>query len=220
VLNDPECSIQLKSAGIHVCYADHVFTFAQSGRMRCSENTVAFELCYVLYEVFGEHLRTLSATVAEDIPAGKILELKELGDWSGQLGDGIYLQTVVAFVAHVRNTEERVWRCRPESLGEELARLALAGCVGVLGSEKEKGPLTPRWVSQFCVEGQRAELPTTGASASSRAADKRKGRRKRRPFDSGGRSLAGELYPSAAFACSVRIDSRFSTICAKPPFTV
>lgn len=138
VVNDPDCPIQFKVAGINTSYSDREYLFTQSGRLSCTESVAAFELRYVLYDVFGRHLKTLSSITVRDIfPAG-FVELGELGQWRGWENEVLSLHTVAVFVAHVRTGQGRIWRHNERQLSDELARIELAANSEVLNPVKEK----------------------------------------------------------------------------------
>lgn len=138
VVNDPDCPAQLKVAGINTSYGDQEYLFTQSGRLSCSEVIVSLELRYVLYDVFGRHLKTLSSVTIRDILPARFIELSELGQWRGWENEVSSLHTIVAFVAHVRTAEGRVWRHKERPLSDELARIELTASPDVLNPVKDK----------------------------------------------------------------------------------
>jgi len=109
MLNDPGCPVQLENAGITTAYGDREYLYRQSGTFKASEPVVALEVRYVLYDIFGDHLKTLSATSVEDVAADTQLPLSELGRWRGWENEVAELLTVVAFVAQVRTINGKVW---------------------------------------------------------------------------------------------------------------
>jgi hypothetical protein len=131
VLNDPECPAQLKDAGVGTSYSSASLRLTQSGRLICSEGISALELRYVLYDMFGRHLKTLSSLLIRDMPAAAIIEFN--GYWSGLVHEIFSsLYTVVSFVAHVRTADGRVWRHKERQIRDELAQIELAATSEVL----------------------------------------------------------------------------------------
>jgi hypothetical protein len=88
--------------------------------------------------VFGRHLKTLSSVSVKDLPAAKIVELKELGRWRGWEDEVSSFHTSVAFVANARTAEGRIWGYKEKPLSDELARIELLATGGVLNPVKEK----------------------------------------------------------------------------------
>lgn len=138
VVNDPDCPAQLKDAGVKTSHSEREFLFTQSGKLRSFEGLSAFEVRYVLYDMFGRHLKTLSSVSVKDIPPAKIIELNEFGQWRGWENEVASLFSVVAFVAHVRTAEGRIWRHKERQLSDELARIELAATSEVLNPVREK----------------------------------------------------------------------------------
>lgn len=138
VVNDPDCPIQFKVAGINTSYIDQEYLFTQSGRLSCTASVAALELRYILYDMFGRHLKTLSSVTVRDILPDRFAELSELGRWRGWENEVSSLHTVVAFVAYVRTGEGRIWRHKEKPLSDELARIELTANSEILSPVKEK----------------------------------------------------------------------------------
>lgn len=138
VLNDSECPIQLRVAGIGTAYSEQSYQFKQSGQLSCVEGLAALELRYILYDVFGRHLKTLSSTYVSDLTTGRTVELQELAEWVAWENEVSSFFTSVALVAHVRTAEGRIWRHNEKLLTDELARIELAASSGVLDPSSER----------------------------------------------------------------------------------
>jgi hypothetical protein len=62
VLNDPSCPMQLSDAGIRTSlHESRYYIFKAAGSAKTSTPVQAFEIRYLLYDVFGEHMQTLSS---------------------------------------------------------------------------------------------------------------------------------------------------------------
>jgi hypothetical protein len=136
VLNDPSCPIQLSDAGIKTLYRDH-YIFNATGSAKTSKPVQAFEIRYLLYDVFGEHLRTLSSTEVTDLPADFSFQLGKSGTWRAWETDVSQLLTVVAFVAQFRGEDGKIWRYNQKAIGDELGRIQLK-VTGVFDPTKDK----------------------------------------------------------------------------------
>lgn len=138
VLNDPTCPVQLYEAGINTRYGDREYNYVQVGTAETSESITALEVRYLLYDVFGEHMQTLSATKITELSANGSLALEDIGAWRAWENDVSNLLTVVAFVAQVRTGDGKIWRYQDKKIGEELNKIQLKVTIGTLDPSKEK----------------------------------------------------------------------------------
>jgi hypothetical protein len=136
-LNDPSSPVQLINAGVSAQYGDRGYNFVPTGSAKAVEAIAALEIRFLLYDVFGEHMKTLSATELIDIGANAELQLKETGRWRAWESQISQLLTVVAFVAHVRTADGKIWRYQDKPISEELNRIRLKVTSGVLDPTKE-----------------------------------------------------------------------------------
>ena len=81
VLNDPSCPIQLFNAGINTQYSDSNYNYVPTGSVKTSKAITALEIRYLLYDVFGNHMKTLSITEVADVAAKAEVQLKDIGSW-------------------------------------------------------------------------------------------------------------------------------------------
>jgi hypothetical protein len=138
ILNDPACPVQISEAGLSISYGDRQFNFLQVGTLTASEPVSAFEVRYVLYDVFGEHLKTLSATAVTDVAANSPRPLRDGGSWRAWDNEVTDLMTVVAFVAQVRTQSGKIWRYQDKALSQELGKIKLQASAGVLDPTKKE----------------------------------------------------------------------------------
>jgi hypothetical protein len=125
VLNDPSCPIQLSNAGIETVYRQSGFSFKAVCSARTSKPVQASEIRYLLYDVFGEHLQTLSTTQVRDFSPDVTYQLGGAVTWRASETEVSQLLTVVAFVAQVRGEDGKIWRCNQKEIGDELTRIQL-----------------------------------------------------------------------------------------------
>ena len=138
VLNDSGCPLQITGAGIRTEYGDRNYNFKPVGSAKPTVAITAFDLRFLLYDAFGEHMRTLSGTEIADVAAGSSYSLSEIGSWRAWENDVSQLLTVVAFVAQVRSSEGSIWRYNEKRLGEQLRKIQLRVTSGVLDPTKDK----------------------------------------------------------------------------------
>lgn len=58
VLNDPECPLTITSASLGFDYADRRFQYKASTAIQASQAVSAYEVRHVIFDIFGEHLKT------------------------------------------------------------------------------------------------------------------------------------------------------------------
>jgi len=137
-MNDPSCPVQLSGAGVTTGYGDREYNFIPAGSCEASESVSALEVRYLLYDVFGEHMKTLSGTDVSDRPANLAFPLKDSGEWRAWENEVSELLTVVTFIAQVRTTSGKVWRYQEKAIGGELAKMRLQLSAGMLEPGKEE----------------------------------------------------------------------------------
>jgi len=123
VINDPGCPIQISGTGIQTRYEAGNFNFVAAGSFNPSADTAAFEIRYVLYDLFGNHMITLSDTEVADWKSGKTTALNGL--WPASHDDVMGLLTVVTFVGRARSQDGKIWRCDPDAIKQRLAEINL-----------------------------------------------------------------------------------------------
>ena len=124
VINDPSCSVQLTNAGIATGLDYNQYYFSEKGAAKVSNSILAYEIRYMLFDVFGNHLRTLSIMNVKDVSNGTTCG--QHGLWKPIRSNyAAELLTVVTVVTQVREADGKIWRFNPKSLGEEIARVGL-----------------------------------------------------------------------------------------------
>lgn len=138
VLNDPSCPIQLENAGIETTYNErfHNCEFRATGSAKASKAVRAFEVRFVLYDVFGDYMTTLAATEVTDLASGATYSFRDVS-WNAPMSHASQLLKVVAFVARVRTEDSTIWRFDAKVISDELARIRLKA-TGVLEPTKVK----------------------------------------------------------------------------------
>jgi hypothetical protein len=137
VLNDPSCPVQLINAGINTQYGERQYNYVPTGSAKASDAISALEIRYLLYDVFGNHMKTLSATEVTDAATNAEISLKDGGRWRAWENEISELLTVVAFVAQVRTVDGKVWRYQDKPISEELSKIRLMVKTGDLDRTKE-----------------------------------------------------------------------------------
>ena len=128
VIDDSNSPAALDHAGAYPRFdeKDNMQYLMPAGVVSPRQAISAIEVRYVLFDVWGEHLRTLSLTRIVD--SSTHLDLRTGANWPALESEVSQLVTVVAFVARVRNSDGDVWTfdakriLRPmETLGVKVA---------------------------------------------------------------------------------------------------
>ena len=123
LLNVPSCPVQISASSLTFSYADRGFQYKGRTTFQTQNPVSAVEIRYIVYDVFGDHLRNLSNTEAQDFAAGDhVVE----GTWNvlreNDVGEHL---TTVAYVAKVRLADGKVWTFQLEPLVAALRSLNL-----------------------------------------------------------------------------------------------
>jgi hypothetical protein len=127
VLNDSTCPMRLLGAGITTVYkagSDYSigeYQYQAEGSVRPSVPVQAYEIRFVLLDVFGSHMRTLSLSRISDVRESDLLGPQ--GHWRAWENDVSELLTVVAYVANVRLTDGSVWTFDPRAVLAQLEKI-------------------------------------------------------------------------------------------------
>ncbi len=140
VVNDPTCPIRLSGARIETVYQSGnvggSYQYRSTGTATLSEPASALEIRFLLFDIWGDHMRTLSDTEVSDV-TGQIA-LKGSAGWTAWENDVSELFTVVSFVARVRKADGTVWAYDPASLVREVEKIKVTLTEKELAPEKEK----------------------------------------------------------------------------------
>ena len=142
VINDPTCPVQISRAGINTAFEqDRVsgsYHFKAAGSFTVKEAVSALTITFILYDPFGDHMKTLGATYVEDFAAEMIGSLDSLGGrWYANETDVRDLLTVVAFISDARTTGGAVWKYNEKAISTELNQIRLKVTSGILEPQKE-----------------------------------------------------------------------------------
>ncbi len=124
VLNDSECPVQLtNSVGINTVIKDSDLRFTLTGNINTSQPITAYQIFHVLYDVFGEHIKTLSNLGIEDINGTKSFKNKD--SWYATYNQGSEYVRCVSFVRKVRTKEGIIWNYDPNAINNELKKIEI-----------------------------------------------------------------------------------------------
>jgi hypothetical protein len=126
ILNDGKCPVQLRDdVGIKSSFSldSRSFCFYPFGSIETSEPITAYEIHHVLYDVFGEHLVTLSNVEIADINGSSKIEQDD--SWYGTENQMVEYLSCVSYVATVRTKAGTIWRYKPLVIMTELNKIQI-----------------------------------------------------------------------------------------------
>lgn len=140
VINDSSCPIELTNTGIETLYHNGSYLYRPSGNLRCRTAIAAFEIRFMLFDIWEEHMSTLSGTAITDLESGVTLPLRfgVGGPWPASWNGVSVLFIVVTFVAHVRNLDGSVWIYNTAAVREQVESVKLELTEEALSPSKQK----------------------------------------------------------------------------------
>jgi hypothetical protein len=140
VINDPSCPIRLSGTGINTVYESTSiggnYKYKAAGTASATEPVKALEVRFLLFDIWGEHMRTLSDTEISDL-TGQVV-LKDTGSWNAWENDVSEMFTVVSFVSRARKPDGSVWEYDPASVIKEIEKIKISLTEKELAPEREK----------------------------------------------------------------------------------
>jgi hypothetical protein len=122
ILNDSNCPVQLNDVGIETVFTDK-YSFNPSGNFTAKEPISAVEVVHILYDVFGEHIKTLSNSEINDIEG--IHELAKSGSWYASENNVSSYFICVSYIANVRTKNGQLWHCDFKAIKEHILKLKM-----------------------------------------------------------------------------------------------
>jgi hypothetical protein len=127
IINDEMCPVQLNAAGILVKYSSSSgvskYRFKRKGSYTANKEVQAIEIVHVLYDVFGNHISSLSDLIIEDISG--TMQLNPRSNWYASDNQAQEFLTSVTFVEAVRLKDGSIWKNSEEGLRLELKKVKL-----------------------------------------------------------------------------------------------
>lgn len=140
-INDPDAPARLDRAGVYPRYDDklNMLWFVPDGTVTLMRGISAIEVRYLLFDVWGQRLATLSETRLAD--SSNHVDLRPGNKWPALDSEATQLVTVVAFVARVRSADGEVWTFDADRMAQRIESLQLNAAAADLA------PDPPRIVS-------------------------------------------------------------------------
>jgi hypothetical protein len=128
-LNEKSCPLQLSNNGIDAVYASSNYSssgysFKPVGAINALEPITAYEIVHVLYDVFGEHMKSLSHTAVTDLDGQNAFS--KYSSWYASENDVSKYLICVSYVSNVRLKNGKIWKYNLPSVIEELAKIEIS----------------------------------------------------------------------------------------------
>jgi hypothetical protein len=130
VISDPACPVRmvtgLSAAGINIKYrGERGFWFTSDGLASARTDVSAFELSAVLFDLWGDHLKTLSLVALQDLRSGSTISLSDKFEWYASDQDTTGYLTCVTYVRTVRLMDGKLWRADMRPILRKLGEIQL-----------------------------------------------------------------------------------------------
>lgn len=122
-INDAICPVQLSDVGVETSYSSSSYSFKPTGSFTTKEPIVAYEVIHLIYNVFGEHIKTLSNTGITDIDGQK--DFSKWASWYASGNNVSEYLTCVSYVANVRTKSGVIWHYNFKELKEQLNKIEI-----------------------------------------------------------------------------------------------
>ena len=122
-INDTTCPIQLADVGLETSYSTSNYFFRSVGNLTAKAPIVAYEITHVIYNVFGEHMKSLSNTEVIDLDKQSIFV--KYSSWNASENDVIQYLTCISYVSKVRTKDGKIWRYNFNELKEQLNKIEI-----------------------------------------------------------------------------------------------
>lgn len=118
ILNDTNSPLQLDQVGINSAHSDSEYRFRAKGNLVAREPITGYKIHHVLYDIFGDHIKTLNDTEVSDFAGTK--ELNKYASWYASENQVSEYLVCVSFVTTVRTLKGVIWHCDFKAIKEQL----------------------------------------------------------------------------------------------------
>jgi hypothetical protein len=127
VVNDYRSPISLSDVVVVRLPTENLFSWVLKpvvGKVTAAEDVTSIELRIMLFDTFGDHVKTLNFTHTGDIAKGGEFLLSTAGKyWPSSRSSAEEFLTSIAFVSRVRMATGAIWRFDADSMLPELRKL-------------------------------------------------------------------------------------------------
>ncbi len=124
VINDPGGLAKLDDAFIRTVFISEYpgeYRYTEVGSVEFKEAVTAFEVVYLLFDVWGSHLKSLQDEEITDIPANTPVELTDY--WRASENDVSSYLTCFSYVRRVRLADGTIWTVNLDRVYESVKEI-------------------------------------------------------------------------------------------------
>jgi hypothetical protein len=138
VIDDTSSPVRLERAGVTIRLdeKERIQYFVPIGTLAPKGAISAVEVRYLLFNIWGERLRTLSLTRLAD--SSTHIDLRAGNDWPALELEASQLVTVVAFVARVRMADGQQWTYNVHDMAARIESAGLTVSVSDLSADEQR----------------------------------------------------------------------------------
>lgn len=124
-VNDVSAPVTLTRVAVASRYVGREgYRFEQQGTMTVGPAPIqAIEILHMQFDVFGDHMRTLSHQEVRDYPAGEVISLGGHGTWYASENDVSQYLTSISYVLSVRRADGTVWHANRGAVFAEVSKI-------------------------------------------------------------------------------------------------
>ena len=129
VINDPTAPVSLSGVGINTVYRSQSYggeyEYVDVGHGLAKVPIQALEIRFMLFDVWGQHLKTLSLAEVRDFAPNQVIDLSEGGrvSWRTYENEVSEMLSVVCFVGSVRQADGTIWSMDAKKILGEVGRI-------------------------------------------------------------------------------------------------
>jgi hypothetical protein len=138
IINDTTCPVTLGNVGPSPHYVGPSYQLDAQGFVQAAENILAFEILFPMFDLWGDHMHTLSLNHVEDLAPKLPLRLE--GSWYATENDVREYFTAVAFVDKVMTADGKIWRADRKLITQKLAEVQIQVSESGLDRDEAKPP--------------------------------------------------------------------------------
>jgi hypothetical protein len=121
VINDPSSPVRLENTGITT--SQHEAYYASRGVLTTQARITEVEVDFLLFDIRGKHIKTLSRTETTDLAPGASFLLDKLGPWKPVANEAKDYWASISFVARARTSDGGEWLSDTDGIMREVKTL-------------------------------------------------------------------------------------------------
>jgi hypothetical protein len=128
VINDPSAPVWLENTGITtsqsgITISQYGAHYASRGILTAKARITEVVVDFMLFDIHGNHLRTLSRTESNGLAPGASLLLDRLGPWKPEANESKDYWASISFVARARTSDGNEWNSDTDGIMCEVKAL-------------------------------------------------------------------------------------------------